>query len=277
MNKNKKAANLIFLYFGMLSAQKPFISIITHTIGGNAGWYHPALTRSLCDGMAKISASFNFNPPTIHELGEVVVVLTDPTGALRQAIQLKRQGVIKKLLAGPNLMVRAIEYGGILSSSEIDLCIVPCEWAKIAYEEDAPLLRGRIQIWFAGVDVNYFKPRKSNALSNNVIVYWKTEGEGFCQQVENLLIKYGWNPIRIRYGNYKVVKYRTVLEDARFAVFISRSESQGLALAEAWSMDVPTLVWDPEEPLDVNNGKIYWPVSAAPYLNKQGWYVLEKY
>ena len=47
------------------------------------------------------------------------------------------------------------------------------------------------------------------------------------------------------------------------AVFMSRSESQGLALAEAWAMDVPTLVWQspPGEP-----GSVFSLSDPAPYL-----------
>ena len=47
------------------------------------------------------------------------------------------------------------------------------------------------------------------------------------------------------------------------AVFISRSESQGLALAEAWAMDVPTLVWQ-GPPGD--GGSLFNLSDPSPYL-----------
>ena len=39
--------------------------------------------------------------------------------------------------------------------------------------------------------------------------------------------------------------FRRLLDEAAIGVFLSTFETQGLALAEAWSMDVPTVVWDP--------------------------------
>ena len=39
---------------------------------------------------------------------------------------------------------------------------------------------------------------------------------------------------------------RQMLDRSVVAVFLSTFETQGIALAEAWSMDVPTVVWDPQ-------------------------------
>ena len=54
------------------------------------------------------------------------------------------------------------------------------------------------------------------------------------------------------------------MANARFAIFISRNESQGVALAEAWSMNVPTLVYNPGD--FVYSGKLVTGISACPYL-----------
>src|SRR4029077_7913349 len=60
-------------------------------------------------------------------------------------------------------------------------------------------------------------------------------------------------------------EYRTLLDQAAIGVFLSAFETQGIALAEAWAMDVPTLVWDPR-------GEAQWrrhtftSRASAPYL-----------
>ena len=51
------------------------------------------------------------------------------------------------------------------------------------------------------------------------------------------------------------------------AVFLSSSESQGIALAEAWSMNVPTFVWNPK-PKELN-GRYFPSVDSAPYLTPE--------
>ena len=112
--------------------------------------------------------------------------------------------------------------------------------------------------------MNYWKPSAQEC--DCVLVYWKTENEQFYQSVEALLRKYRYTPVRIRYKFYDPQTYKNALNKAIFAVFISRSESQGIALAEAWSMNVPTLVWDPGELTYL--GRVYSSVSASPYLTE---------
>lgn len=241
------------------------ISILTKPIDAHGDfWHHHGVTRSLIDGFNALGVDFNYNP-SYSTIGDTVIILSN-IQAIYQCIELKQKGKIKKILAGPNLVILPFDHNRILTHPAIDRCIVPSDWVKIAYEACEPLLKGRIGVWFAGVDVNYWNPISPKVENSNVLVYWKTEPESFCNQVELLLRSYGWNPIRVRYGNYNSLHFKNLLEQSRFAVFISITESQGLALAEAWSMNVPTLVW--------NNGNlayqgfIFSVVSACPYLTK---------
>lgn len=250
------------------------ITIMTAPLGHN-GWGHRQVTESLLHGLTQLGVPFVYNPASIDQVTDTVVVLADPH-VLQQAIALKKMGRIKHLLAGPNIMVRADEYGGILAYPEVDVCIVPSPWVATAYEEEMPSLKGRIKCWYAGVDTVRWHPvsdNKSAIASKNVLVYWKTEHESFVAEVEAVVRACGFNPIRLRYGhyapeqyNYTPDQYKMILNDVACAIFISRSESQGLALAEAWSMNVPTLVWDPGE-LHAH-GRIYSTVSACPYLTQ---------
>ena len=59
--------------------------------------------------------------------------------------------------------------------------------------------------------------------------------------------------------------YRQLLDRSAIAIFLSTFETQGLALAEAWSMDVPTLVWDPQGVAEWR-GRRFQSQSSAPYL-----------
>jgi hypothetical protein len=223
---------------------------------------HPAVTRSLLDGLKKINADFNYNPPVIKDVGETIVVLSG-IAALRQAIKLKKQGRIKKLLAGPNLMVFSTEFNNILSSKEIDVCLVPSDWVRIAYEEDSPALAGRIKSWPAGVDENFWQP--DNALpKNKVLVYQKNAPEELTEKVLEKLKVLNFETTEIIYNKYKVENFKKTLAESSLAIFLSRSESQGIALQEAWAMDVPTFCWQPGE-LTINNRK-YSTFSSCPYL-----------
>lgn len=226
---------------------------------------HFAVTRSLVEGLNKLGASFNYNPGSLSEMGKTVMVLSG-TKTLEQAIQWKSNGYIDRLLAGPNIMtVRATGFRELISAPEIDICIVPSDWVRAAYEETAPALAGRIQCWYAGVDECYWKPPGKSLKSKIVPVYWKTEPEEFNLRAETILSQHGLNPVRIIYGSYSAEQFKEVLSKSIFAVFLSKSESQGIALAESWSMDVPTLVWWPREL--VIEGRKYDPFSSCPYLS----------
>jgi hypothetical protein len=77
-------------------------------------------------------------------------------------------------------------------------------------------------------------------------------------------------PRRVRsmhgeHAMFSPADYRQLLDRSTVAVFLSTFETQGLALAEAWAMDVPTLVWDPQGVAEWR-GRRFQSRSSAPYL-----------
>lgn len=226
------------------------------------GWETSPVIGSLLRGLRALGIPHDFN--NWADIGDLVYVNSD-TALLVRAMELKRNHKIKRLIAGPNLVVRANDLNGIIARSEIDMYLVNSQWTHRAYLEDMPSLRNRLHIWFAGVNTDDWIPAGHKEASRNVIVYWKTESEDFCHQVESMVRKYNFNPIRIRYGFYQKDEYKHAANEALFAIFISRSESQGIALLETWAMNVPTLVWNPREL--AAHGRVYNEVSASPYLS----------
>lgn len=230
-------------------------------------WYHKAVTESLIRGLKMIAADFNFNPQHIADVGEDVIVLANKD-ALKQAIRWKQRKRIKKLLVGPNLFVRPQEIESLITSPSIDLIMEPSNWPIKAVIEDCPQLHAKLVRWPAGVNSEYWQPQTplKDRRSTNVLVYQKNGSQYLLNSVIQLLRKYEWNPIVITYGKYEQRHFKDLLSRVQFAVFLSRSESQGLALAEAWAMDVPTFAWNLGGPLTIQ-GKIYTDISACPYLN----------
>jgi len=129
----------------------------------------------------------------------------------------------------------------------------------------APELGPKIRICTAGVDARFWAP-SGVGRSSRVVVYWKSGDEAFCTDVERVIEASGLQPIRIRYGKYTPDEYKRALDNAVAGVFLSSFETQGLALAEAWSMDVPTLVWNPQAQTSWR-GHPFVAGSSAPYLS----------
>ena len=227
---------------------------------------HYALTRSVVEGLRAIGADFNFNPPSFSELARVVYAPANE--ALRQAIGLKRSGAIDVLVAGPVNAFFADECNGIMLAKEIDLAIVAHDW-MIDFYRDTPALAQKSRACPCGVDVEFWKPMgipKERAC----VVYWKSGDERFCQQVEAIVKRAGLEPVRVRsrHGEHNIFKppeLRAALDRAVISVFLSTFESQGIALAEAWAMNVPTVVWDPQGDAEWL-GRRFKSESSAPYL-----------
>ena len=227
---------------------------------------HAAVTKSLIQGLSEMKTDFVYNPVLEKNVSDTVIVVSDMK-ALNQAIQWKKDGKIKKLLAGPNLLDLPTKYNHALSAKEIDTVLVPSEWVKQVYEKLNPDLAGKIAIWYSGIDEKYWQPARIAPKQKEILVYWKnTTPRSFCLEVESIIKEHGYIVHRIRYGYYTKAHYKKMLDQSTYAVFLSLTESQGLALAEAWAMNVPTIVWDPEmgHPY-VHNIT----VTSAPYLSEQ--------
>jgi hypothetical protein len=213
-------------------------------------------------GLDELAVPVNYNPVT-RSIGSIVVV-AEGVEALRRGIEWKRTGRCSRLLA-MSVGDFPADFGGIMLAPEVDVCLMPSAWWADLWCEDEPDVAPRLRIWPAGVDEEYWRPRRSQRRTGSrVLVYWKTETDGFRRKVEDVLRQFGWEPVTLQYGRYSQAEYRRHLSVAEFAVFISRSETQGIALAEAWASDVPTLAWNPGR--RYYRGRDLATVSSSPYL-----------
>jgi len=231
----------------------------------NFGAYrgHYAVTRSLVEGLKKAGLRHNYNPRSLRQLADVVVVLAD-IRTLKQAIELKRKGYIRKIYAGPNIVVFSSDADSILASPEVDAVITPCSWVIDLYVEDNPTLEGRCFPWPAGVDIDYWKPAANQERKQILIFDKQNKGPvGPIEPYADYLRGRGYPVQILQYGNFTHDEYLHALQHSRLMVGFVTDESQGIAWAEAWATDVPTLIW--------RNGTGYYrgrnyACSTAPYL-----------
>ena len=227
---------------------------------------HYAVVRSLVEGLRAIDADFNFNPRRTADLARVVYA--PENASLRQAAALKRRGRIDYLVAGPVNALFPDEADSVLQLPEIDRLIVASEWVHGLYGETPKLLEKSVACP-CGIDARYWHPSGQPRMKT-ALVYWKSGDEAFCEQVERIVRACGLEPRRLRaaageHALFGPDEYRQLLDESQLAVFLSAFETQGLALVEAWSMDVPTAVWDPQGEAEWR-GKTFQAGSSAPYL-----------
>jgi hypothetical protein len=221
-----------------------------------------SVVKSLTNGLRKLNINFNYNPKLQRNISDTVIVLSG-IDALRQAIELKQKGKIKKLLAGPNLVVSPADFNFLITKKEIDLYLVNSDWTCKMYTQIAPSLSNHCSIWPSGVDTNYWKPYSAKK-PHNILFYIKSVPLKLVVDYKKKIESFGYNIITIKYDNYTSDQYFKALSSYKLAIFFSQSESQGLALAESWSMNVPTLVWESHYKF-----KNKYETSPAPYLSEE--------
>lgn len=226
-----------------------------------------SVERNLLAGLRRIGQSFRLNP-TESAVTPWVGVLSDPNGALPWAIRAKRSGPIERLVAGPNLVVVPDEYDRILTDPAIDLVITPCKWVSDFYAQIAPNLIGRLAEWPVGVDEDYWCPDPNSAGKIvDFLIYDKigqAQNRLLVPAVLQELAQRGLTFETLSYGDYDLAHYRYLLRTSRAMIYLTESESQGIALFEAWACDIPTLVWDRQ--LLEWKGYCMTGASSAPYL-----------
>jgi teichuronic acid biosynthesis glycosyltransferase TuaG len=256
-------SNLIRYIAKLIKEQIPgYKRIASVSYGGHFG-----VTRSLCFGLAQLAdegVTFNYNPTRERDIFSNVIVL-DGIGVLNDCIRYKASKNIKTLFAGPNLMVRSNEFNNVLANMHIDRVVVPSKWVKRAYIEDQPSLDGRIVIWPAGVNHTDFNPEVIAKMNHTILLYQKNAPETLLDSVRKTILDQGFEVIDLKYGNHSQQEYKQILNRVHAAVVMSKSESQGIGLLEAWSMNVPTFIWENTFELIIK-GKLFLEHSSAPYL-----------
>jgi len=242
----------------------PPITFLTKPVGYGVSESHWGVANSVLRGLKKACRDYNFNPDHIVDVKENVII-TGNHHAARQAYDWKKENRIKTLMLGPNFAPSTENF--IIAWPLVTCYLGNSEWYEANLRRINPSLENRICRWFAGVDENYWKPitKFRDKRSNKVLLYHKTDGH-ILELARQCLQECGYTVKIISYGFYKPEEFKKELEECKFAVFVSRSETQGLALAEAWSMDVPTLAWNPKSWHDWD-GYTWTDNSSCPYMN----------
>jgi hypothetical protein len=225
---------------------------------------HSAVTRSLVEGLKQLSVDFNYNPFSVRDLHDTVLVLSG-VETLKQAIGLKKKKKIRKLFAGPNIVIFSEDNNNILASEEIDIVITPASIINELYIQNNTSLKDRIKAWPAGVDTSYWLPDLLKQ-SHQILIYEK-QVKGPVGPVEpyvHLIEKMNYNVKVIRYGSYSLSEFLLELQKSVLMVGFVTDESQGIAWAEAWSTNVPTFLWYND--INTHRGRAY-NCTTSPYLS----------
>jgi hypothetical protein len=95
-----------------------------------------------------------------------------------------------------------------------------------------------------GVDAKLFNEIKPYKDRHNIMVYSKHRSQGDLNIIINLLNSKGFEFKIFDYDQrYSELEYINYLHESKYAIIIDAHESQGFAIQEAMSCNVPLLVW----------------------------------
>lgn len=224
-----------------------------------------AVVKSLIDGLDELNFKYSVNPIMERIKHDDVVWVHDSKKALEYAIKLKKKKRFKALLVGPSLGINLKKTLESLSSKEIDVIFQPSKWAYDFYVGINKDIKDKIVIWPAGVSL----PEINNSRkTTDILIYDKNPSDkNLLSEIKEFLSKSNISFTVLVYGKYSQKEYYESLRNVKAAIFLSNSESQGIALQEAWSYDVPTLVWNRGF---MENSDYRWRDKkiSAPYLSE---------
>jgi hypothetical protein len=158
----------------------------------------------------------------------------------------------KKIILGPNLEMSYSFLEFLTENPEKYSSVIVTNPRKRSEKLVRwPLVKWRS--WPIGIDTQYWRPSKIAPKRNRKLVYLKV-AENSLSEREQFLIQQAKESEEfdfITYGSYSPSKYRALLQRAKCVIWFGIPESQGLALAESWSCNVPTLVRSPSLATDV--------------------------
>ncbi|MBI3508063.1 MAG: class I SAM-dependent methyltransferase [Chlamydiia bacterium] len=250
----------------------PPITFLTKAIGAHKSHSHQAVANSVIRGLKQVATDYNVDPLCVDAVKAHVVITGDEFAGL-QAYEWKKQGRIQRLFIGPNFAPSIQNF--FITWPLIDGFLGNSAWYENNLVRFFPTLKNRLCPWFAGIDPEEWKPSGGQKQKKALYYYKSGEVQG---DIPALLRKWGYEVLLIRYGSYTPQQFKQALEESAVAIFVSQSETQGLALAEAWSMNVPVFAWNPKTPHEWD-GLLWTDTSSCPYLNSmvgQEWQTLEQ-
>jgi hypothetical protein len=119
-----------------------------------------------------------------------------------------------------------------------------CDWNLEIHNHFLPKPKVPYIVWPFGINTEIYRPIYERKDRKYVLVYFKDRNSYLLLIVTQYLEEHKIPYKLIIYGSYNQNDYDKALEDCKLGIWIGRHESQGYALQQALSMDIPLLVLD---------------------------------
>jgi hypothetical protein len=179
-----------------------------------------------------------------------------------------------KFIFGPHFSIFPEEKIGIIKGNN-SVYIQPSNWVKQLWSDNtkyAHISRGlTIKTLPFGVDSDKYCKNNNIVEKQQVFIYFKQRNPSELELIKNYLDKKNIIYKIFNYNErYEENDYLNYLHNSSYGIWVGRHESQGFALEEALSCDVPLLVWNVKS-MNQEYGSSYddIPGSSIPYWDER--------
>lgn len=148
---------------------------------------------------------------------------------------------LKNSLIGPNVCVIPKDNHVVLEQ-QYKKIIVPSEWVKNLYKKW--IHEDKILVWPVGIDTEKFDNKKSNPKVFDCLIYTKNRTDDELNFVINFLNSKNQTYNVIKYGYYTESHFIDLISKSKYGFVLANTESQGIAIQEMMSCNLPLIVWD---------------------------------
>jgi len=191
----------------------------------------------------------------INSDGDINVILQDCD---------RLKGDLSNCYIGPNVVVLPIDNNIIMDYNKYLKLIVPSEWVKKLYSKWIP--EDKIIIWSVGIDTNLFFQKSNIEKIYDFLIYFKRRDILQLKYIKDHLNTLGRKYIVLEYGDYTEENFINLINISKFGIIIDGSESQGIAIQEMMSCNLPLIVWDIKYWLDRGEENKCF-ATSVPYWN----------
>jgi len=173
-----------------------------------------------------------------------------------------------KFLFGPHFSVFPEKnHIDLIKCNKNVIYVQPSNWARDVWRNNIYCKDVRIESLPFGVDTEKFNEIKPINERNNVFVYFKRRNPNELNIIKKFLESLNISFKIFDYVHkYDETEYINYLHESKFGIWLDAHESQGFALEEALSCNVPLLVWNVFS-MNQENGSTYEniPATTIPY------------
>jgi hypothetical protein len=157
-------------------------------------------------------------------------------------------GNLSNCFLGPNICTLPIDNQSVMNCDSYNKLLVPSKWVKNLYKKWVP--EEKIDIWPVGIDTDRFTDKSKCEKEYDFLIYFKRRS---TQDLHSVLSKLKENNLTykvLEYGNYVESEFIDLISRSKYGFVVDNCESQGIAIQEMMSCNLPLIVLDSKEWLD---------------------------